>query len=116
MGAWGRRRVTAGDPARGGGALGSPDLAKPGRPGVKSTRFWVWRTPRNMRDPLGGFPGLREARLGLAMARGGAERRCKSGSAADGRLGRAKGENNLRKLIGGLGWCSPRCRAGWTAE
>ena len=71
MGAWGRRRVTAGDPARGGGALGSPDLAKPGRPGVKSTRFWVWRTPRNMRDPLGGFPGLREARLGLAMARGG---------------------------------------------
>ena len=45
-----------------------------------------------MRDPLGGFPGLREARLGLAMARGGAERRCKNGSAADGRLGARRAE------------------------
>ena len=54
FGAWGRRRVTAGDPARGGGALGSPDLAKPGRPGVKSTRFWVCSDLRGM----GSLPGL----------------------------------------------------------
>ena len=39
FGAWGRRRVTAGDPARGGGALGSPDLAKPGRPGSNRPVF-----------------------------------------------------------------------------
>ena len=49
----------------------SPERPEIGHPGVESTVFWVGRTPRNMRDPLGGFPGLREARLGLAMARGG---------------------------------------------
>jgi len=40
-----------------------------------------------MRDPLGGFPGLREARLGLAMARGGAERRCSPAQGDSGSLG-----------------------------
>ena len=49
----------------------SPERPEIGHSGVESTVFWVGRTPRNMRDPLGGFPGLREARLGLAMARGG---------------------------------------------
>ena len=57
---------------RGGATRGSPDLAKSGRPGVKSTRSWVGWTPRIMRDPLGGFPGFGEALQGLAMAPGGA--------------------------------------------
>ena len=65
----GRRRRLCSAAAR---RENSPDLAKSGRPGVKSTRSWVGWTPRIMRDPLGRFPGFGEALLGLATARGGA--------------------------------------------
>jgi len=50
----------------------SPEMAEIGHPGVESTGFWVGKTPRIMRDPLGRFPGFGEALLGLATARGGA--------------------------------------------
>ena len=64
MGAWGRRRVTAGDPARGGGALGSLEHANPAFPG--SNWHGVW--PRMDYAPcvvhLGSFLDLGKSRSG----------------------------------------------------
>jgi len=60
-----------------------------------------------MSEPPEAKVGQGRAWTELATARSGAARRRKSGPAADGRLGRAKGGNNLRKWIRGPGWCSP---------
>ena len=63
-----------------------------------------------MSEPPEAKVGQGRAWTELATARSGAARRRKSGPAADGRLGRAKGGNNLRKWIRGPGWCSPCSR------
>jgi len=56
-----------------------------------------------MSEPPEAKVGQGRAWTELATARSGAARRRKSGPAADGRLGRAKGGNNLRKWIRGPG-------------
>ena len=49
----------------------SPERPEIGHPGVESTGFWVGRTPRIIRDPLGGFQG--SGRLCWGSPRRGAE-------------------------------------------
>ena len=63
-----------------------------------------------MSEPPEAKVGQGRAWTGIATVGSGAARRRKSGPAADGRLGRAKGGNNLRKWIRGPGWCSPCSR------
>ena len=57
----GRRRATAGDSVRGGAALGSPEFAVYGVPGVNPTGVWLWGDLRDMRNPLAALSGLGEA-------------------------------------------------------
>ena len=71
----GRRRSPAGGSIRGGAAQGSPELTEIGAPGVVSTRVWVRRDQRLMRDPLGRSERVLRARTGLTTARGGSARR-----------------------------------------
>ena len=95
-GAWGRRRATAGDPVRGGGAPGSPEHANPAFPG--SDWHGVW--PRMDYAPcvvhlgsswISGSPGVGKARATAAL-RTAARRR----SAIWARKG-PKGLDNQRK-------------------
>ena len=58
VGRAGRRRDSPGTCSRGGG---SPNLAKLGRPGIKSTQTWVWGGLRSTCSPPGAFAGLGEA-------------------------------------------------------
>ena len=62
-----------------------------------------------MSEPPEAKEGLGRPWTGIATVRGGAARRRKCWRAADGHLGRAKGEN-MRKGIRGPGWCSPCSR------
>ena len=59
--------VVAGDSVRGGAASGSPEYAVSGPPGVISTRAWVGRGQRGMRNPLGATTGVAEAQCGAGM-------------------------------------------------
>ena len=101
-----RRRDSPAARSRGGARPEKPEI---GHPGVESTGFWVGRTLRNMRDPQGGFPGLREARLGLAMARGGRrggaspERAC-AASGVRYRLKQLAQKQNKTRLVLTEGW------------
>jgi len=52
----------------------SPDLAKLGRPGVKSTHIWVWSDLRGTCSPPGAFAGLGEVRGGASKGSGGTAR------------------------------------------
>ena len=76
-------------------------------PGLGLSRVCYGERLRGMSEPPEAKVGQGRAWTELATARSGAARRRKSGPAADGRLGRAKGGNNLRKWIRGPGWCSP---------
>ena len=53
----------------------SPDLAKLGRPEVKSTRIWVWGDLRGTCSPPGDFAGLGVVRGGVCRDDGGPARR-----------------------------------------
>ena len=77
----GRRRRLCSAAAR---RENSPDLAKSGRPGVKSTRSWVGWTPRSMRDPLGRFPGFGGLCRGSPWRRAALARRRAASSASKG--------------------------------
>ena len=62
-----------------------------------------------MRDPQGGFPGLREARLGLAMARGGrrggaSPERARAASMVRYRLKQLAQKQNKTRLVLTEGW------------
>ena len=128
MGAWGRRRVTAGDPARGGGALGSPEHANPAFPG--SNWHGVW--PRMDYAPcvvhLGsswivGSPGVGKARATAAL-RTAARRRSAFWLGKDRRVSTTSakgGEEGTGAHLGGLGEqggregrrrCGPAARSG----
>ena len=71
VGRAGRRRDSPATCSRGGG---SPDLAKLGRPGVKSTRTWVWGGLRGTCSPPGVFAGLGEDLSGESDGGGGSAR------------------------------------------
>jgi len=128
LGAWGRRRVTAGDPARGGGALGSPEHANPAFPG--SNWHGVW--PRMDYAPcvvhLGsswivGSPGVGKARATAAL-RTAARRRSAFWLGKDRRVSTTSakgGEEGTDAHLGGLGEqggregrrrCGPAARSG----
>ena len=63
----GRRRPSSAAALRG----SSPDLAKLGHPGVKSTRIWVWGDLRGTCSPPGTLAGLGEDRGGASKGGGG---------------------------------------------
>ena len=128
MGAWGRRRVTAGDPARGGGALGSPEHANPAFPG--SNWHGVW--PRMDYAPcvvhlgsswISGSPGVGKARATAAL-RTAARRRSAFWLGKDRRVSTTSakgGEEGTDAHLGGLGEqggregrrrCGPAARSG----
>ena len=67
-----QRRNAPATCSRGGG---SPDLAKLGRPGVKSTRIWVWGDLRGTCSPPGAFAGLGVVCGGACRDGGGPARR-----------------------------------------
>ena len=67
----GRRRPSSAAALRG----DSPDLAKLCRPGVKSTRIWVWDGLRAMRSPPGAFAGLGKVLGGVRTGGGRSVRR-----------------------------------------
>ena len=98
----------------------SPDLAKLGCPGVKSTRTWVWGGLRGTCSPPGAFAGLGEVRGGASSCGGGCARRDTPASGCSGDS-RGYGLPNLaQKVWDGLrvlteGWNRRKRRAGSAA-
>ena len=96
----------------------SPDLAKLGRPGVKSTRIWVWGARRGMRNSPGGSVELGRALDDAGTGGGGSARRCPTacrcwvalGLGSGGGLveerarGKANSSRGTRRHVGALGW------------
>ena len=70
-----RRRSTAGGPVRGGAALGSPEFADSGPPGVNPTQAWVRAGQCTTRKPHEASDGFGEAYYGERDGGSGSVRR-----------------------------------------
>jgi len=109
-----RRRPSSATALRG----SSPDLAKLGRPGVKSTRIWVWGDLRGTCSPPGTIAGLGEVPGGASKGGGGSARWRITGASVRVVLGlesgwglveeRVRGKANssrgTRRHVGALAW------------
>ena len=109
LGAWGRRRVIAGDESRGGAVLGSPEFGVSCAPGLKLTRARVWVLSTARRTRLGTRLGSGKPRAVLAAPAAGWQGEASPARAFKPCLCQTKGAKRVRRSV----WCSPRLESSY---